>query len=524
MASSVTMPRYFRFCPQCLSEDLQNYGELYWHRLQQTPGVLACPVHSLILQNSTVPMQGLNKHEYYAASTENCPVSANRTIYSHDTLEKLLQLAKDIYWLINSNLPSKELQWFRRQYVALLIEKGFANATGRVHQRNLLDSFLFFYGREMLIALDSMVNYNDNHNWVTSIIWKHRKSFHPIRHLLMIRFLKNSLSEFFKNDFEYKPFGEGPWLCLNAAANHYLKPVITNLVITLCSDTKKPVGTFSCSCEMVYCRTGPDQTDKDKLRIGKIKRLGQVWEQKLKELVEVERLGLRETARRLNVDSRTIRRYVSRLKLKSYWQCFQESQPADSQLALDYNANSPTNVKIKYRENWKALQDQYPESSKTTLRRLAPAIYSWLYRNDQEWLNQNSPTLQMPVPSVTKVDWAERDKEVLEKVKDAVRSLLNEDKPARITISRVGKTIGLMALLEKHLEAMPLTKAYLKSVTESVEDFQIRRIKWAIKQLDNCGEEIQGWKVVRVARLRENCSERVKAVLESELYQHQRLN
>ena len=142
-----------------------------------------------------------------------------------------------------------------------------------------------------------------------------------------------------------------------------------------------------------------------------------------------------------------------------------------------------------------------------------------MYRNDKEWLNQNSPALKVAVPSVAKVDWTDRDKQIIEKVKDAVRVILNEDKPARITISRVGKIIGLLALLEKHLDEIPLTKAYLKSVTESVEDFQIRRIKWAIKQLDNCGEETQRWKVVRIARLRENCSERVKAVLESELYQ-----
>jgi hypothetical protein len=115
------------------------------------------------------------------------------------------------------------------------------------------------------------------------------------------------------------------------------------------------------------------------------------------------------------------------------------------------------------------------------------------------------------------IDWHERDKQILKKVKDAVRSLLNADKPARITLSRIGKTIGLLALLEKHLDLMPLTKAYLKSVAESVEDFQIRRIKWAIKLLDECGEEIQRWKVIRVAGLRENVSERVKAVLESEL-------
>jgi hypothetical protein len=38
-----------------------------------------------------------------------------------------------------------------------------------------------------------------------------------------------------------------------------------------------------------------------------------------------------------------------------------------------------------------------------------------------------------------------------------------------------------------------------------------------IKQLDECREEIMRWKVVRVAALRENCSQRASAFLESEL-------
>jgi hypothetical protein len=99
-----------------------------------------------------------------------------------------------------------------------------------------------------------------------------------------------------------------------------------------------------------------------------------------------------------------------------------------------------------------------------------------------------------------------------------VLELLNTDPPVKISIRQVGQTIGVLALLEKHLDKMPLAEAYLKSVIESVEDFQIRRIKWAIKWLDNCGEDILVWKVTRVAGLREDCSKRVKDVLEREVY------
>jgi len=519
MASSVTMPRYFRFCPNCLKEDLQKYGEAYWHRLHQTPGVLVCPVHAVTLPDSIVPIQGFNQHEYQAASPENCLITPNQQIYSKETLEKFRLLAQDILWLMNSKLSAKEPDWFRRRYIALLIEKGLATATGRVHQKRLLDNFVFFYGREMLEALDSMVDYEEEHNWVFGIARKHRKSFHPVRHLLMMRFLAGSTEEFFNIDYDYKPFGDAPWLCLNAAADHYLKPVVTNLAISRCCDTKKPVGTFRCLCGMIYCRTGPDETEDHQYRIGKIKAYGTVWEHKLRELVEVQRLGLRATARQLKVATRTVNRYALRLKLDTSWQSSHDNELVQFQEQPEGDVNSAGESQTRHRERWLTLQLEHPEASKTTLRQMAPATYAWLYKNDTEWLNQNSPTLRVPVSANHRVDWQQRDKLVLAQVQDVVQLLVNAQKPIKLTIGRIGKTLDLQALLEQHLAQMPLTKAYLESVTESIEDYQIRRIKWASAKLEEQGEEVKPWKVIRIAGLREDYSQKVKAALEDELYQ-----
>lgn len=70
---------------------------------------------------------------------------------------------------------------------------------------------------------------------------------------------------------------------------------------------------------------------------------------------------------------------------------------------------------------------------------------------------------------------------------------------------------------------MPLTKAYFESVTETVEEFQIRRIKWAIKRLDDRGEEIMTWKVLRLAGLREKYTEQVDQILENLRYQSRKI-
>jgi hypothetical protein len=328
-ASLVSVPRYFRFCPQCLQDDQKAYGELYWHRTHQVPGVLICPHHAEALQESTVPIQGLNRHEYVAAARDNCLTTpSGQQPLGHKALDSLHLLAQDACFLLKNELPSRDAKWFRQQYISLLIEQGLATATGRVHQRELLSQFLFFYSRDILELLDSSVDFQDEHNWLTGIVRKHRQTFHPLRHLLMLRFLGVSVTEFFQEDYSYKPFGAGPWLCLNAAAKHYLKPKITDLSISLCCDTKKPVGTFTCSCGFIYCRTGPDQAEDDTRRIGKIKAVGSVWQQKLRHLVEVEQLGLRKTARQLQVDPRTINRYVQSLGLTPRWRSHNEVQDA----------------------------------------------------------------------------------------------------------------------------------------------------------------------------------------------------
>lgn len=519
MASSVTTPRYFRFCPLCLKEDLQEYGEAYWHRLHQTPGVLVCPVHAIPLSDSIAPIQGFSRHQYCAASVQNCPIDVPTKSYDSSILKKLLLLAKDICWLINSDLPHREPSWFRNQYKALLIERGLASTvTHKTYQKNLADSFLYFYGCEFLESLDSGVSYDEPHSWLFQLLCKRVDSSHPVRHLLMIRFLATSIKEFFTTNYDYRPFGESPWLCLNVTATHYLKPVVTNLVISRNHDrnydASRPVGTFRCSCGFIYTRTGPDKTEDDKYRIGFVKAYGHVWEEKLRELVETRKLNVHEIASQLNIDPRTIKRHAMLLGLETPWKSLPQSLKEPSK----NNETCLEKIRVKHRSDWKALQKQHKGLSKTALGRLAPSTYQWLGKKDKEWLDQNSPKSSITVTVNNRVNWEKRDELILAQVKNAVQLTLSAEKPIRITIGRIGSTIGHLRLLEQQLDKMPLTKAYLESVTEEVEDYQVRRIKWAIKFLEERGEKVTLEKTRRLAGLRSSQSQKVRVILDSELH------
>src|SRR5262249_13189335 len=49
--SGIPVPKveHLRFCSLCVDEDRDRFGECYWHRIHQAPGVLICPVHKAVL-------------------------------------------------------------------------------------------------------------------------------------------------------------------------------------------------------------------------------------------------------------------------------------------------------------------------------------------------------------------------------------------------------------------------------------------------------------------------------------------
>src|SRR4028118_898582 len=117
--------KFFRFCPLCLEEDVQTYGEAYCHRIHQTPGVLVCPIHGTALQDSLVSLDAIGIH-YHAASPENCPLGSNSTTYLYETMQKLLMFAKDIEWLVNHcYLSFQGMAWLRKQYQSYLVRQEF---------------------------------------------------------------------------------------------------------------------------------------------------------------------------------------------------------------------------------------------------------------------------------------------------------------------------------------------------------------------------------------------------------------
>lgn len=294
---------------------------------------------------------------------------------------------------------------------------------------------------------------NSEYTWLALSTRKARRTIHPLRQLLLIRFLYGSFGAFLSRlETNEEPFGNGKWPCLNKAAEHYKELVVTQCSVTHCSDTGRPVGTFMCSCGFSYSRRGPDCSEEDKLHRGRIKSFGSVWAGKLKQCIQ-EGLSYRAAARILGVDTNTVIKYAQAGMVEPK----EQSQKLKSK---------------KVRKN----------QTSTDLR--------------------NAPKLR--------VDWEKRDLELSWEVESVCKSMLTDlkSKPIRISITLIGKRVGKLSWFEKYGGKLPVTMSIMANYLETVTQFQKRRVRWAAEQL--AGEwPLKRWKLEKVAGLRPDYSQEV---------------
>ena len=519
MASSVVANRYLKFCPMCVIEERKRLGESYWHRLHQVHGVQICLRHRYPLRDSTVPTTSFNRHEFVVSNEQTCEVTEDKiermggheppsidtwipeqvdNSQSNQSLsEREFTLAANVDRLLRTRYPNRSMEWFHQQYLQKLQQRGIATTNGRIDQEALSEALVSFYGVPYLKAAQSLPE-SQSQNWISEMARKPRKTFHPIRHLLFMQFLGLTLDELFHGISEYRPFGEPPWPCLNPAADHYRERVVTDVMIRHDSSAKAPMGTFSCSCGFVYVRRGPDVDTQDQYNIGRVKVFGPVWERRLHQLRD-DGVSMREAARQLRVDINTVRKYLHGKKTEG----------------VKLSSAVKKGLLGEHRAEWMLLVGEHQEYSIQEIRHLNQALYAWLYRHDRDWLVEHIPRRPRTNTGSMHVDWGKRDEELLEEVRSAAEDIMRLDgKPVRITPSRIGKMTGKLAILQRYLGRLPKTNAYLNSVVETVEQYQLRRVHWAIRSLEDEGHEPVWWRVAKKAGLDERSTVRLRSHME----------
>lgn len=138
-------------------------------------------------------------------------------------------------------------------------------------------------------------------------------------------------------------------------------------------------------------------------------------------------------------------------------------------------------VKEHHRARWLAARAEYPHATISELKPIIGNTRDWLYRHDREWLRDNDvPRRHKPQ---VRQDWKRRDEQLAREVRAYAQELLNlPGRPVRITQNKVLHHLDPSRSFYDRNHHFPLTKHALGQVTETMEEYIIRKIKWVVER------------------------------------------
>lgn len=453
-------PERLRYCPDCVREDVKRYGETYWHRMPQLPGVEYCLRHGTPIQDSEVTFRQITM-AFCPASHALQGLTLQEDEEKKKYRQRYLAIARDTEWLLRNGLKLEGCRSIARKYKELFMEKGLTTAQGVRYPDRIKTAFIEYHGEGILKQL-----FQDKENylyWLDFAFESVSEHLRPLHHILLMEFLKETAQGFFSSVPDNEPYGSGPWPCINKVCCHYGKDGAEKVSVTYMNG--QTIGHFRCTgCSMKYQRSRPWQEFEEYADHAVILDYGDYWYGKLRECVEAKGLNQAETAKVMKCTTTTVRKRAE-------------------EIGLDLHVNRKSC--IYHEKEWKGIdRSQYfrakvgealqyqPELTAKELDELVPGAYAWFHKNDFQWLKERL------VIDQDKQYWTVWEQEHLKLLKEAYECIKQTgDSDRRITIGWLCSTAGLRECeIKGRLHRFPDIKCFVDEVVESKEEWLGRRL------------------------------------------------
>lgn len=136
--------------------------------------------------------------------------------------------------------------------------------------------------------------------------------------------------------------------------------------------------------------------------------------------------------------------------------------------------------------------------------RVGGALYAWLYRHDQAWFlafNHDHKLLRRNL--LQRADWHQRDLAALRQLRRVFRSIEIINTGPRLSANYLLSKLTNKSIIKENLEKLPLVTMFLQRYSESITDYQLRRVSNACIELLRSHGMLRKWLVLRQAGLSE---------------------
>ena len=490
-ASIIAEFRYFKYCPDCLTEDTEQFGEPYWHRVHQLPGVVVCPHHCIPTLNSVVDKQNSHTQFYASAGNYAKPNLVQKNILPS---QKLTDVAAESLKLLSRYRRPITSRRYRNQLLGAGFDKG-----DLINQVKLAEAFLDFWPQNLLTDIGVPSDLKSKSSWLKFITRNTRQGLraHPLQHILLRLFLKNQIP--LQEPLQSVDENIKTYPCPNpfCKADSHNSATVTETYRH--SKTGPLFGIIQCRCGFSFsCNL-----EVNELYTRNVIQYGKAWDKKFSKYVQ-QGHSIHKLEQLMSVSRPVIKKKALELDLSPEWlprRCTQKAKKS----FMEKRAQKHKQIFLQHRN----------KNSEHTLKELRCKINStikFLYRYERNWLNQHKPTEKQAIKP-QRIDWKKRDQKYLRNVQSIVTELLNmPGKPQKITLYKVSKIFGQKNIFSKIPNKIPLTMNYLEKACDK-DQYITRRLKWAALRLSQTGESVTRRKILQKAAIRYTPSDQHETLL-----------
>ncbi|QOW42818.1 transposase [Acinetobacter indicus] len=187
-ASRIKSVNFFRFCPHCWQEQMEQYGEVYWKRSWQITGYEYCIKHESALFVSAVPCNGLDRRFYNAHL--NVLIDSSQLFINSQDLKRHLELAKIIEDLLiqSSHIAVQDVSILSNAYFNLLKDRSLLSGQKNINYEKVRQLVVDYWG-ESFLQYYQLGDLSSENCWLKNICRKHRKAFSYLEHLIVLKAL-----------------------------------------------------------------------------------------------------------------------------------------------------------------------------------------------------------------------------------------------------------------------------------------------------------------------------------------------
>ncbi len=459
------------YCPTCVAEDINEYGECFIHRIHQFYRVNYCPMHGDLLlshcQDCGVPFGDESRSMYLIEPYCQNGHAIVRTAANETDCEFISNYISDLYSLMDARDLTLDDLFIK--IISHIGHREYIHYKGvHIFKKELLTAFIQHYGFEYFEKMEINAASLTAEKIMVVFLQKQHLRKNILIYLLLMRYFSGSVSNFLSiSPPEYTitiPFGSGPWMCVNNICPYYCQRVVRSCIR---KSHEYITGIFTCPhCGLIYSRKGhPKEENEEQFSID---TRGELFQSRAIRYYN-EGFNIEEISQKLLSNKTSVCKYLRpyRMNIRSNARKFNKEEVI---LEMEIGPKQAAAI-LRPKEDYcketicAALQLLGPGASRKQIRKYNIHRYDWLMKHHKEWMELTLPR-RKPIPK--KLNRGRLDEEMYALASQAIEEVYRNPPSIKITKNILFKALpsyfpSRLAACQKHLQRT------LKLINESTE-------------------------------------------------------